>query len=144
MNSLRTARAGLTRQPGRRRHLLIGASLAAALLLTGGAALFGRAHSSSSLLGLHDPSALATDRRGNVFVADTGNHRVLELSPDGTQLAIRKRLPSIATGLSMWSAKRVISSATARAPACTNTQPRVDIWARCPLIVSRQDTSSLS
>ncbi|MHB8618132.1 MAG: NHL repeat-containing protein [Chloroflexota bacterium] len=32
---------------------------------------------------LHDPRDLALDRAGNVYVADTGNHRVARFGPDG-------------------------------------------------------------
>jgi DNA-binding beta-propeller fold protein YncE len=33
------------------------------------------------------PAGLALDGRGNLYVADTGNHRIVELAPDGRELA---------------------------------------------------------
>jgi len=38
-------------------------------------------------LGLRNPSALAVDHRGNILIVDTGNHRVLVLSPEGRLVA---------------------------------------------------------
>lgn len=35
-------------------------------------------------LGLSHPQAICADYRGNLIIADTGNHRVLVVSPDGT------------------------------------------------------------
>jgi sugar lactone lactonase YvrE len=32
----------------------------------------------------HTPSALALDRKGNLYVADTGNHAIRKISPDGS------------------------------------------------------------
>lgn len=33
---------------------------------------------------LRDPTALALDARGNLYIADTGNHRIRRVAPDGT------------------------------------------------------------
>src|SRR5712692_4490650 len=40
-----------------------------------------------SLPTLSRPAGLAVDARGNVYVADTGNHRIVEIAPDGRPLA---------------------------------------------------------
>lgn len=40
-----------------------------------------------SLPTLNRPAGLAVDARGNVYVADTGNHRIVEIAPDGRPLA---------------------------------------------------------
>jgi tripartite motif-containing protein 71 len=40
-----------------------------------------------SLPTLSRPAGLAVDARGNVYVADTGNHRIVEIAPDGRLLA---------------------------------------------------------
>jgi sugar lactone lactonase YvrE len=40
-----------------------------------------------SLPTLSRPAALAVDARGNVYVADVGNHRIVEIGPDGHLLA---------------------------------------------------------
>lgn len=40
-----------------------------------------------SLPTLSRPAGLAVGARGNVYVADTGNHRILEIAPDGRRLA---------------------------------------------------------
>ncbi|MCK4680682.1 hypothetical protein KAT82_06120, partial [bacterium] len=37
-------------------------------------------------LGMREPAAVAMDHRGNVVIADTGNHRVLVIGRDGTLL----------------------------------------------------------
>jgi sugar lactone lactonase YvrE len=36
-----------------------------------------------SAASFHTPSALAIDRRGNLYVADTGNHAIRKMTPDG-------------------------------------------------------------
>ena len=36
----------------------------------------------------NEPQGIAADAKGNVYVADTGNSRIVELSPNGAQLAI--------------------------------------------------------
>src|SRR5215472_8859672 len=41
----------------------------------------------ASAVGLHVPSGIAVDARGNVYVVDTGNSRVLKLSPGGAVMA---------------------------------------------------------
>src|SRR5262249_24550908 len=38
--------------------------------------------------GLYQPEAVAVDGRGGAFIADTGNNRVVEVKPDGTQTTI--------------------------------------------------------
>src|SRR5262249_39212641 len=38
--------------------------------------------------GLTLPKAVAVDAQGDIFVADTGNNRVLEVKPDGSQAII--------------------------------------------------------
>src|SRR6516225_7922896 len=40
-----------------------------------------------SLPTLSRPAGLALDARGNVYVSDTGNHRIVEIAPDGHLLA---------------------------------------------------------
>jgi tripartite motif-containing protein 71 len=40
-----------------------------------------------SLPTLSQPAGLAVGARGNVYVADTGNHRIVEIAPDGRPLA---------------------------------------------------------
>jgi sugar lactone lactonase YvrE len=40
-----------------------------------------------SLPTLSRPAGLGVDARGNVYVADTGNHRIVEIAPDGRELA---------------------------------------------------------
>lgn len=40
-----------------------------------------------SLPTLSRPAGLAVDARGNVYVADAGNHRIVEIAPDGRPLA---------------------------------------------------------
>lgn len=40
-----------------------------------------------SLPTLSRPAALAVDARGNVYVSDTGNHRIVEVAPDGRPMA---------------------------------------------------------
>jgi DNA-binding beta-propeller fold protein YncE len=35
---------------------------------------------------LDSPKGIATDRKGNIYIADTGNHRFLKLSPQGRLL----------------------------------------------------------
>src|SRR5437588_9937583 len=40
-----------------------------------------------SLPTLSRPAALAVGGRGNVYVSDTGNHRIVEIAPDGRLLA---------------------------------------------------------
>jgi len=40
-----------------------------------------------SLPTLNRPAGLAVDVRGNVYVADTGNHHIVEIAPDGRPLA---------------------------------------------------------
>ena len=42
---------------------------------------------SRSLPTLSRQAGLAVGARGNVFVADTGNHRIVEIAPDGRPLA---------------------------------------------------------
>src|SRR5579872_1762530 len=40
-----------------------------------------------SLPTLSRPAGLAVDARGNLYVADTGNHRIVEIAPNGSLLA---------------------------------------------------------
>src|SRR5579864_6037539 len=40
-----------------------------------------------SLPTLSQPAGLAVDARGNVYVADSGNHRIVEIAPDGRELS---------------------------------------------------------
>jgi sugar lactone lactonase YvrE len=44
----------------------------------------GFADGAGNAAAFHTPSALAIDRSGNLYVADTGNHAVRKITPDGT------------------------------------------------------------
>jgi hypothetical protein len=49
--------------------------------------VLGRADSPGPELVFYKPSDLALDGSGNLYLVDSGNHRILKFAPDGTQLA---------------------------------------------------------
>ncbi len=62
------------------------AQAAAALAATKGGLLASAASSQSVVAsGLSSPRGLATDLKGRLYIADTGNNRIVEVSPSGTQ-----------------------------------------------------------
>ena len=55
-----------------------------------------------SLPTLSRPAGLAVGARGNVFVADTGNHRIVEIAPDGYPVATSATPTWGRTGRAIW------------------------------------------
>jgi sugar lactone lactonase YvrE len=49
-----------------------------------GKAGFGGDGGPAALAQLYDPAAIAVDAKGNLFIADTGNHRIRKVSPEGS------------------------------------------------------------
>jgi hypothetical protein len=48
--------------------------------------------------GLNDPWGVALDGAGNVYIADTGNNRVVEVTPAGVQTTINVQFPVVGSG----------------------------------------------
>lgn len=66
--------------------------------MTQGWAMTGKARESSSPGGFTQPHMVALDRDGNLYIADTGNHRIQKFSPDGTFLGMTGGVQGKASG----------------------------------------------
>ncbi len=58
--------------------------------------------------GLSDPGKAITDESGNVYIADTGNGRVLKVSPTGAQTTLFSNSTSLPSGLAIDSSGNLI------------------------------------